>query len=98
MTFLNNAQANSSAYVISKKDTKIVILSVSHFNPGDIKDGTPVATIPDSIAPCDDNYIRIAMAQSMFLASTGTTRLDLWRTGTGGYNDMYGTAGYIAKS
>ena len=98
LTFLNNAQANSSAYVISKQDTKIVILSVAHFNPGNIASGTPVATIPDSIAPCDDNYIRMTLAQNLFLANTGTTRLDLWRVDTGGSSDLYGTAVYAAKS
>lgn len=101
LSWENGAKGNSNAYTIQLLDGyKLVILSVAHFVATGLKDGTPVAGIPDNLAPAESsNFIRMPLSQHLFLANTGSYRLDIWTAdGQTNTSDLYGTAIYIAKA
>ncbi len=101
LSWENGAKGNSNAYIIQLLDDyKLVILSVAHFVATGLKDGTPVAGIPDNLAPAEsNNFIRMPLSQHLFLANTGSYRLDIWTAnGQTSTSDLYGTAIYIAKA
>lgn len=97
----NGATGHSNAYTIQLLNGyKLVLLSVTNFNASELSDNTDVAAIPDNLAPANnDNFIRMALSQYMFLANTGSTKLTIWPSnGPTKTDSMYGTAVYIAKA
>lgn len=97
----NGAKGHSNAYTIQLLNGyKLVVLSVSNFVATGLKNGTAIAGIPDDLAPADNNnFIRLTLSQFIFLANTGSNRLDIWTAnGSTDTADMYGTVCYIAKA